>query len=129
MKQKTFVFSDELEYAIITNHISKDLIKSLEIYYQANTESHVLGVLRHFQGKTIDYTDFIEKLFKDAPRYPQCVLRYSRTRYQPETINKTRNTARLLMFFNKHHEGIRGEWRVLNWRKVLNEQKKKSKDS
>jgi len=117
---RTFIFSGgEVKYAIISKHLIGETVKDFKVFYQEKEKHIVLDVLRHFDTKTIDYTNFIEKFVREATNALQEELGYSRTSVR--IANTTRYKNELFKFLvNLENK----DWGLVNWREFRRKEKK-----
>lgn len=122
---RTFVFGNNgIDYVIYSKQIDGEIIKDMDVYYRGEHHERLIGVLRRFTSKTIQYTDFIEKLAIDDCNASQDTLRYSRTVYRNKIGNITRFRNEMLTFLVKEHTG---DWGLLNWNVFKRKDRKNSK--
>lgn len=117
---RTFIFSGgEVKYVIISKHLIGETIKDFKVFYQEKEKHIVLDVLRHFDTKTIDYTNFIEKFVREATNALQEELGYSRTSVR--IANTTRYKNELFKFLvNLENK----DWGLVSWREFRRKEKK-----
>lgn len=117
---RTFIFSGgEVKYVIISKHLIGETVKDFKVFYQEKEKHIVLDVLRHFDTKTIDYTNFIEKFVREATNALQDELGYSRTSVR--IANTTRYKNEMFKFLVSLENK---DWGLVNWREFRRKEKK-----